>query len=297
MDVDLSGKLDKTGDAKDTTITFTDTTEDEELTSGSKVSTLISLIKYKLSNVFTSLSNKVNKGELIFNVKDYGAVGDGTHDDSPNIQAAIDDAKAHGGGKVYLPHGTYYVNSTIQVPSSVSLYGCSSVNGTIIKRTGDYGDTFIIGKSDEVQVFGVEMSDMWIWHINNYENGQPSSTFENPVNSNTAHVRLYGGVACIFRNIRTWNLPYNFIVYGGVRCVWEHCSVRGLYDHTESILQVTHSAFQFNYSASQVPAHPTEMTIINPEITGYLSPSRVVDFGGGHTVTQIQNIGCLNVYT
>ena len=45
----------------------------------------------------------------VFNVKhpDYGAVGDGSADDGPAIQLALNAAHAAGGGKVYFPAGTY----------------------------------------------------------------------------------------------------------------------------------------------------------------------------------------------
>jgi hypothetical protein len=43
----------------------------------------------------------------VYNVRDYGAIGDGTTDDTAAIQAALDAAGAAGGGKVYLPAGQY----------------------------------------------------------------------------------------------------------------------------------------------------------------------------------------------
>jgi hypothetical protein len=50
----------------------------------------------------------------VFNVKDpaYGAVGNGTANDYPAIQAAYNAAIAAGGGIVYLPPGTYYLNTS-----------------------------------------------------------------------------------------------------------------------------------------------------------------------------------------
>jgi Pectate lyase superfamily protein len=54
----------------------------------------------------TSVSNNFRRqSENHFNVKAYGALGDGSHDDAPNIQAAIDAAvgPASGGGVVYFP--------------------------------------------------------------------------------------------------------------------------------------------------------------------------------------------------
>jgi hypothetical protein len=60
MNVDLSAKLDKTGDAKDNIATFMDSTADAALTSGSKLSVLIGLIKYKLSNLLTLIGNLAN---------------------------------------------------------------------------------------------------------------------------------------------------------------------------------------------------------------------------------------------
>src|SRR5512146_3115668 len=47
----------------------------------------------------------------VFNVRDYGALGDGQTLDSFTIQAAIDACAARGGGTVYLPAGRYLSGS------------------------------------------------------------------------------------------------------------------------------------------------------------------------------------------
>lgn len=59
----------------------------------------------------------------ITNVKHFGAVGDGTTDDTVAIQAAIDAAVARGGGSVFVPEGTYLISSALTLDSFVSLVG------------------------------------------------------------------------------------------------------------------------------------------------------------------------------
>jgi hypothetical protein len=47
------------------------------------------------------------RGASVFDVTDFGAVGDGTTDCSPAIQSAINAMVANGGGTVYFPRGKY----------------------------------------------------------------------------------------------------------------------------------------------------------------------------------------------
>ena len=45
--------------------------------------------------------------ESVYNVRDFGAKGDGKADDTKAIQSALDHAIDHGGGTVYFPNGRY----------------------------------------------------------------------------------------------------------------------------------------------------------------------------------------------
>ena len=51
----------------------------------------------------------------VYNVKEYGAKGDGTTHDEIAIQKAIDAAGQNGGGVIFFPSGTYIVDRSIQL--------------------------------------------------------------------------------------------------------------------------------------------------------------------------------------
>src|SRR5436305_6016781 len=59
-------------------------------------------------------------GDRNFNVRNYGAVGDGKNLDSPAIDKAIQAAAVGGGGTVYLPPGTY-LSGTIHLANNIHL--------------------------------------------------------------------------------------------------------------------------------------------------------------------------------
>lgn len=65
-------------------------------------------------------------------VKDYGAKGDGTTDDTNAIKATIAYAGAIGGGTVYFPAGTYLVSAPIPLTlPNVTLMGSSAYSATV----------------------------------------------------------------------------------------------------------------------------------------------------------------------
>ena len=57
----------------------------------------------------------------VYNVRDYGAKGDGKALDSPAINAAIEAAVSNGGGQVLLPAGTY-LSGSIRLKSNIDLH-------------------------------------------------------------------------------------------------------------------------------------------------------------------------------
>src|SRR5271170_6597000 len=74
---------------------------------------------------------EVNSG--LYNVRQYGALGDGKAIDTPAINRAIDVAAAQGGGTVRVPAGTYLCYS-IRLQSHITLH---LDPGAIILAAGD----------------------------------------------------------------------------------------------------------------------------------------------------------------
>lgn len=70
-----------------------------------------------------------------FNVKDFGATGDGNGDDTKPVQAAIDAAVANKGGVVYFPPGTYLVAKR-DAPGVLSTFSLSKVSNLVFLGDG-----------------------------------------------------------------------------------------------------------------------------------------------------------------
>ena len=67
------------------------------------------------------LVNEASANAAVFNVRAYGAAGDGKEIDSLAINRAIEAAAAAGGGTVYFPAGVY-ASYSIRLKSNISLY-------------------------------------------------------------------------------------------------------------------------------------------------------------------------------
>ncbi len=76
-----------------------------------------------------------------FNVRDFGAVGDGVADDTAAFQSALDEAGKAGGGIVNVPAGVYRINGNLTVPGAVTLQGIFRVPPVVVggKITGVSG--------------------------------------------------------------------------------------------------------------------------------------------------------------
>lgn len=95
---------------------------------GQTSSNLVSYTPAGVGAVATTVQTKLRE---FVSVKDFGAMGDNTSDDTAEIQAAIDAVSAAGGGLLYFPAGTYLVTGLV-LKDAVKLVG-SNKRATTIK--------------------------------------------------------------------------------------------------------------------------------------------------------------------
>ena len=128
--------------------------QDADTELSNKIGTLASLNTVDKSNIVAAINevNATGGGSVqridnlkIYNVLDYGAVGDGVTDDASAFQNAINDALANG-GVVYIPDTTesYVIGSTLNVNSghvendtslNVGIYGENYANVKVVATT------------------------------------------------------------------------------------------------------------------------------------------------------------------
>ena len=86
-----------------------------------------------------------------FNVRDYGAAGDGKTDDTAAFQKALDTAGKNNGGIVYAPVGNYFFAGHLDVPKAVTLSGVwqsvpahNGIRNRGLPKPTDDGTTFLV---------------------------------------------------------------------------------------------------------------------------------------------------------
>lgn len=104
--------------------------------------------------LFLLLAKMASAQEPVYNVKKYGAKGDGKNLDTKAIDEAINAASAAGGGTVYFPAGDY-LSVTIHLKSNIALF--IDQGATIIAATTGEGVQYDLpekGDNDLYQDYG-----------------------------------------------------------------------------------------------------------------------------------------------
>ncbi len=101
---------------------------------------------------------------LVFNVKDYGALGDNSTNDTTSIQAAFDAAETSGGGVVFFPEGVY-VSDPLYAGEKVSVLGAGQTASVIKRRPTTTSNTDSIGNLNFHGTSGNELIGFFVKDI------------------------------------------------------------------------------------------------------------------------------------
>ncbi len=162
-----------------------------------------------------------------FHVGTYGAVGNGSTDDTSAIQAAMDAADSAGGGVILFGSGVYLLSSTLQGYDGVALQGV--VGETTFYRTGAYGDTYAQNEGF------VSVTGIFFKHDAPYVSGD--LTLSNRLTDTSAHMRLDGIRRGHISQCLFWRMPYSIVGTDSHNVILKECEFNQTNHPTITALQ------------------------------------------------------------
>jgi len=126
---------------------------------------------------------------IYYNVKQYGAAGDGVTDDTTAIAAAITAASGSG---VFLPAGIYQISSPLSL-STANTHLIGAGPGTILRPTAGFTGSQIIG----ITADGCGVRDLYIKYANSTSSGNPAA---NGIEITGARIAYLSGLQIYYIN-------------------------------------------------------------------------------------------------
>lgn len=119
--------------------------------SWSGVLLLVCVCQQTLTGQTHEVASSPEEPGSIWNVRSFGAAGDGKTDDTEAFQRALDAAAEAGGGTVFAPRGNYFFAGHLNVPNAVTLAGIwqsvpahNGLRDRGLPKPTDDGTTFLV---------------------------------------------------------------------------------------------------------------------------------------------------------
>lgn len=158
-----------------------------------------------LNDNFSYLNEKII--DIGYNIKDYGAVGNGITDDTTSFSNAINDLNDTG-GKLIIPSGIYLISSALPtITKNGSHIKGSGLTATTISYTHTTSNLFTVGSETASVTVECSFSDFTISHIASRADGYTFTfvnaqkyTVSNIVLSNAYHIFQLGSITDVSSN-------------------------------------------------------------------------------------------------
>lgn len=236
--------------------------------------------------------------DLGYNVRWFGAVGNGIVDDATAIQKALDYIKKnsplqnmtngwnYGGGKLYLPAGKYKISKKILVPGNITIEGAGTNYTLIISQvpTAFSNVTGIQNGKDYMMSQSINIKNLFINGGGIELIGAYDSTVENIKVFNTElGIDVSLAVNLKIRDVQVLNCKRGIVLRGNLGSgpststyldnVWvAHCSVVGLSISADNYKLVTHSIrnsiFEYNNLGVQITGDVEQILFDNIHLEG-----------------------------
>src|SRR5258708_7629268 len=138
----------------------------------------------------------------VFNIKSYGALGNGATDDSASIQSAINAAQTNG-GVVYFPVGTYLVGTSPTVSTGKIILAGDGADSILKIKASTKANALLVTGTSYVQIKGLYIDG-------NLANVDTSGTAYTTI----CGIRVYNSTNVIIEDCCATNCYYGGIVLG-----------------------------------------------------------------------------------
>lgn len=147
------------------------------------------------------------------NVKDFGAVGDGSTDDTAAIQAAVNWSAGANRGVIFFPQGTYQITSPITFHLSAGITSIAFVGSPGAKLRGNFADA-LLKRSPDSPVGGTYLIETLVLE-NNHAAGK-CIMFHSIVGGKVVCCQLSGFIGIETYNSQSVTIDSCSIISGGL---------------------------------------------------------------------------------